>query len=48
LVEQIVSYAVLISKELTEEEVLSMCKVKPGAELIMNKLFHDACSVIGI
>ena len=48
LVEQIVRDAVLISKELMEEEVLSISKMKPGAELIMNKLCRDACTIIGI
>jgi len=40
LVGQIVSNAVLISKELIEEEVLSVSEMKPGAELIVNKLCH--------
>jgi hypothetical protein len=48
LVEQIVSNAVLISKELTEEEVLGVSEMKPGAELIVNKLCRDACTIIGI
>ena len=46
--EQIVSYVVLISKEMIKEVVLSMSEMKPGAELIINKLFCDACCVIGI
>jgi hypothetical protein len=38
----------MISRELIEEEMLNMNEMKYGAELMMNKLYRDARTMIDI